>query len=192
MKGSKIKVIIVSSVVTSFMTLLIMVVGGFWPYLIASKELAWRDKVAQQERTWTKDNVAAAFAGEVEGIILEQQLKVRWPKGLLVELENPEIRDKSKPTGIKPEKDFVIFNALANKIGLLGPCLSRKLARLYKLKSFDIRQETFLVVGDYMSLELTDKKFWMKRYISLIERVEQEGKDTLSALQSGKCETQSK
>ncbi|MCH9011292.1 MAG: hypothetical protein IIC21_11755 [Chloroflexi bacterium] len=188
MKGSKIKVVIV----TGFMTLLAVGVGWLGPYFIASEERAWRDKTAQQERTWTKDNVAAAFAGEVEGIILEQQLKVRWPKGLLVELENPEIRDKSKPTGIKPEKDFVIFNALANKIGLLGPCLSRRLARLYKLKSLDIRQETYLVVGDYMSLKLTDKKFWMKGYISLIEKVEQEGKDTLSALEGGKCETQSK
>ncbi len=143
-----------------------------------------------EERAWTNDSIAAAFAGEVEGIILEQQLKSGWPKSLLVELEKPETSDKWKPTGIIPEKDFVIFNALADKIGLLGPCLSRRLARLYELKSLDIRQETYLVAGDYMRLDLEDKIVWMKGSISLIEKVEQEGKDTLHALEGGKCETQ--
>lgn len=177
MRGSEIKV----AIVTGVMILLSVGFGWFGSYFIAS-----------EERAWTKDNVAAAFAGEVEGIILEQQVKAHWPKSLLVELEKPETRDKWEPTGIKPERDFVIFNTLADKIGLLGPCLSRKLARLYKLKSLDIRQETYLVVGDYMRLEPMDKIVWMKGYISLIERVEQEGKDTLSALEGGKCEIQSK
>lgn len=177
MTGSKIKV----AIVTGVMTLFGVGVGGLWPYFIAS-----------EERAWTKDNVAAAFAGEVEGIILEQRVKMRWPRDLLTALKDKTKADYWDPTGIKPEKDFVIFNALADKIGMLGPCLSRKLARLYKLKSFDIKLETFLVSGAYMKLTRPDKIVWMTSYVDLIERVEQEGNNTLSALEGGKCETQTK
>ena len=115
---------------------------------------------------------------------------MRWPEDLLTELKDKTKEDYWDPTGIKPEKDFVIFNALADKIGMLGPCLSRKLARLYKLKSFDIKQETFLVAGDYIDLARPDKIVWMMSYVSLIKRVEQEGTDTLTALEGGKCEIQ--
>lgn len=99
-------------------------IGGLLQHYIATEERAWREQVVRQEREWSRESIAAAFAGAVVGIILEQRMKVRWPKSLLVELKKEETKDKWEPTGIPPEKDFVIFNALASKIGRLGPCLS--------------------------------------------------------------------
>lgn len=135
-----------------------------------SKEIEYRQ---------TKRDLASALYGEMAAVIRYEIPSVTYLKGLLAPLENNV--DEWEPDDVPPERSFFVFQANADKIGILGTEIAPRVAEFYILANRLRENARYLGTG-FKGLEISDKRFWLKRAIERQEEWSRSGFEIVEQL----------
>lgn len=131
------------------------------------------------QRDWSKQSLASAYIGDINARITHPRIK--YLTGLLSTLERGE---GWSPFDQPSPHSFIMYEATADKLGILGPTFSKTIAEYYKLET--ISEENYRVLGDgrYLKLKYEDKIFFLKSYIKLEESQVARGKKIIDSLET--------
>lgn len=152
-----------------------VIVGG----LIAALTTIWI--VAPAERDWTKRSLASALIGEIgETANVRQNRYARFAKDILARVEQGDF--EWEPIGQPPERLFVIYEATADKLGLLGPKLCETIARFYVAENGLRESDRFFGDGRFMKLNPENRKIWLRAYVKRQEELVLDANKAVSEL----------
>jgi hypothetical protein len=128
-----------------------------------------------------KRDLAFAFIGEISAMAIDksQTIPTAYLSGLLSELEHGRTVD---PRDRPPERNVALYEANAGKLGYLGPCLSRDIARFYGAVSRLRANIDALGSGTYRDFSSDDKAKWLAEYVRKESAWQKDGERILENL----------
>lgn len=133
------------------------------------------------KQTWTAKSLAAAFAGEISAIIDHQN--TTYLKSIQSELEVGKIWN---PIDQPAERQFTVYEAAASNLGLLDGKIVADITNFYWLTNEERGKRRILGTSPrgYVSFEVSDKKVFLKQYISLNDQTKRLGQKIIEALRA--------
>lgn len=137
------------------------------------------------DREETKTGLASAVLGEISALIKYQAglppftylnsafVTVKAEPACLDEFpddlkkQDECLKDLIEPIDKPPERFFVIYESNSDKLGVLGPALSKHIARFYTVANLLREKARLLGDGRFMRFRKPDKLIWVKGYIKL-------------------------
>ncbi|HEX9767542.1 MAG TPA: hypothetical protein VGA50_00090 [Kiloniellales bacterium] len=131
----------------------------------------------QTQQEWTKESLGFAYIGEISAIIEFQN--TTYLKSLLTELEKGVVW---KPLDKPLERDFIIYEVTADRLGLLGRELSKSIANFYWMHNISRGYERILGSPGYLEFEPQDRKNFLSSYIDIQTRMKENGQRIVDEL----------